>query len=128
MIIFDYIYYRITKAYFKWDGRTGFTGILLVSMMQVMTISAVIMFFIAKLYTVAETTPHKRTMVNVFLAFSILLTVLNYRHYNGRYNSLKRRWKEEADLQKFQRGILVVLGVALPWIIVVVIVANRTSK
>lgn len=35
---FDYIYFRITKAYFKWDGRTVATAIIAIMMTQILII------------------------------------------------------------------------------------------
>lgn len=41
---FDYIYYRITKTYFKWDGRTGATAIAAITMIQLFVLLNLFVF------------------------------------------------------------------------------------
>lgn len=39
---FDYVYYRTTQVYTKWDGNHGIRGVLLISLIQALIILGVI--------------------------------------------------------------------------------------
>ena len=86
---FDYIYYRIAKAYYKWDGRTGTTGIAAVTMIQMFLIidifALVSKFFFDKFFF----KPYVQQVSVVFILVIAIIFVLNYWKYNGSFNSLK---------------------------------------
>ena len=35
---FDYIFYKVTQFYFKWDGRRGITAIVAICMIELMVL------------------------------------------------------------------------------------------
>lgn len=51
-ILFDYIYYRLNKFYYKWDGENGTTSVIGLSMFQSMlignTITILLKIFLTK--------------------------------------------------------------------------------
>lgn len=116
MRMFKYIYYRINRFYFKWDGRRGATALVGLSFSQ---ISWVFVFFILlykfyfKNYQLADKEPGKF----VFYGISILLIYINYRLHDGRYNEYRRIWSSETKSQFYIRGFLVILYIVLPLIL-----------
>jgi len=110
----DYIYYRVTKAYMKWDGETGITGIMAVSLI-------VSMLFI-DLYGIIHLTfffdkygnQYKEAVKPVVVVLMLLIILIFYIRYRKRYNELKRKWMYETKNQKLTRGFLVILAILLP--------------
>lgn len=110
----DYIYYRVTKAYMKWDGETGITGIISVSLIVLMLIidlyGAIHLAFFFDTYGNQYKDAGKPIVV--FLLFSILL--IFYLRYRKRYGKLRSRWSNETKNQRLIRGILVIIAILLP--------------
>ena len=110
----DYIYYRVTKAYMKWDGETGITGIMAVSLI-------VSMLFI-DLYGIIHLTfffdrygnQDKDLGKPIILVLMLLITIMFYIRYRKRYKEMKSRWAFETKNQKLSRGFLVILAILLP--------------
>jgi len=110
----DYIYYRVTKAYMKWDGETGITGIMAVSLI-------VTMLFV-DLYGVIHLTfffekygnQYKDEAKTIGLVLMLLIILIFYIRYRKRYKELKRIWANETKNQKLSRGFLVILAILLP--------------
>lgn len=110
----DYIYYRVTKAYMKWDGETGITGIMAVSLI-------VSMLFI-DLYGIIHLTFFFEKYGNqdkdlgkpIILVLMLLITITFYIRYRKQYKELKRRWANETKDQRLIRGFLVILAILLP--------------
>jgi len=110
----DYIYYRVTKAYMKWDGETGITGIMAVSLI-------VSMLFI-DLYGVIHLTfffdnygnQYKDAGKPIVVVLMLLIILIFYIRYRKRYKELKRIWASETKKQKLSRGFLVILAILLP--------------
>jgi len=110
----DYIYYRVTKAYMKWDGETGITGIMAVSLI-------VSMLFI-DLYGVIHLTfffdnygnQYKDAGKPIVVVLMLLIILIFYIRYRKRYKELKRIWANETKKQKLSRGFLVILAILLP--------------
>jgi hypothetical protein len=122
---FGYIYYRINKAYFKWDGRAGFTSILGVSMIQFMWLFVLIVFVSKFYFLPGELEPYVKGIKYAALACLGVIILLNYITYNGKYNYYRSQWREEDRRQRITRGILIVLLMALPWILFPIIVNSR---
>ena len=114
MMYLDYIYYRVTKAYMKWDGETGITGIMAVSLI-------VTMLFV-DLYGVIHLTfffekygnQYKDEAKTIGLVLMLLIILIFYIRYRKRYKELKRIWANETKNQKLSRGFLVILAILLP--------------
>jgi large-conductance mechanosensitive channel len=121
MKIFDYIYYRMTKAYFKWDGRTGITAIIGISMIQTLIIGDITMLTIRLVFNRTETFPYSKLIAQLFGFIIVILIILNYIKYNGRYNELNARWKSETKQERLLKGLLVLGFLILPWIPIILI-------
>jgi hypothetical protein len=113
---FDYIYYRVTKAYFKWDGRTGATGLAAVTMIQVFLITDFAVILTRAFLDRYVFAPYANQIATLFFGIVVVLMILNYRRYVGRYSKLKIYWKEEQPNVRRMKGFLVVVSIILPWV------------
>jgi len=110
----DYIFYRVTKAYMKWDGESGMTGTF--------TVALIITFILLDVYAIIHFTIFFDTYGNQYkeigkpIVMGIMLTilVLCYIRYRKRYRILKKRWQNETKSQSFWRGVLVISVILLP--------------
>lgn len=112
---FDYIYFRITQAYFKWDGRTGATAIIAITMVQTLILSDVSLFILRLFYSRNET-KNFIFIQWVALIISFVLLIYNYQKYSGKYNKLRFYWKDETRRVRIGKGFLVIVSLILPWI------------
>lgn len=122
MKLFDYIFYRITKAYFKWDGRSGATGIAGVTMVQSFLLID-IFFFITKLLKVDNLTPYSKTITTVAAVLILGLFAFNFYKYRESYNKLRFLWKNESESKSTVGGVFVVFSILFP-IILLYIISN----
>lgn len=118
---FDYIYFRITQAYFKWDGRTGATALVAIMMVQTLTIGTPISFFIRLLYSREVTSQFGNMVKWIVVALSIGLFIYNYRKYNGTYNKFRLYWKNENKKTRFYKGVLIIICLILSWVPLILI-------
>jgi len=110
----DYIYYRVTKAYMKWDGETGITGI--------MSVSLIVSMLFIDLYGIIHLTfffdkygnQYKEAGKPIVVVLMLLITLIFYIRYRKQYKELKIKWKYETKNQKLIRGFLVILAILLP--------------
>src|SRR5688572_11591556 len=118
---FNYIYYRITKAYFKWDGRTGITGIVGITMIQVLLLMDMNAIFNVLFLSRNQTNDFVNFGKWVYLVLYFVLLGINYKKYSGQYNSFRAKWKEESKRQKVRKDVMVVLSLLVPWIPLILI-------
>jgi membrane protein YdbS with pleckstrin-like domain len=118
---FDYIYFRITQAFFKWDGRTGATGIIAITMVQLLLLMDFFVFIMRIFYDRNETKNHLFLGKFVILVLYAILFIYNYRKYNGKYNKLRFYWKDEPRRVRIYKGFLVIISLVLPWIPIILI-------
>lgn len=122
MKMFDYIFYKITKVYFKWDGRSGATGIAGVTIVQSLLLCDVF-FFITKIFKV-YLPPYSKTIIAIASVVILGLFVINFYRYRERYNKLRFLWKNESESKSTIGGILVVFSIFFPIILLYVISNN----
>lgn len=118
---FDYIYYRMTKAYFKWDGRMGATAMIGISMIQTLVIGDIIMVVVRLFFDREVTAPYAKNLAYLDCIIGVVFMIHNYRKYNGTYNKFKTYWKNESEKVRKWKGVLVVLSLILPWVPLILI-------
>lgn len=115
---FDYIYYRLIQFYFKWDGRNGITAVIGVSMIQCLILfdllSLIERFFYSKEQIVSTQNAKVIGYLAVFILFSLI--IYNYYKYKDKFNSYKRRWKDESRKTRKLKGVAVLACLILPWL------------
>lgn len=119
MVLFDYVFYRLNKFYFKWDGTNGSTSIIGVTSIQSILLIDLIVIS-------ARIIMGKENFKSSILVFEIIFVVLfvifciyNFLRYKDKYDFYKSKWEDETWSEQTIKGILVVLFLALPWIIII---------
>lgn len=121
MKMFDYIFYKITKAYFKLDGRSGATGIAGVTIVQGLLLFD-IFFFVLKLLKV-DLPFYSKTITAIASIVILILFALNFYRYSERYNKLRFLWKNESESKSAMGWILVFFLIFFP-IILLYLISN----
>lgn len=113
---FDYIYYRITQFYFKWDGRTGITAIVAICMIELMLLTDItlLVFRLVNGKNERQMYPGEKWL---FVAAYIGLFIYNYRKYNKTYTKYRQYWKDESRGKRIYKGLFVILSLVIPWIL-----------
>ena len=102
--IFDYIYYRLNKFYFKWDGENGSTSVIGLSMIQAMLIGNIFLIFLRCIFTKSEVQNHKHLLSSCVVLLFIGFVILNFILYKNKYFNLKKYWDNETIQQRKFRG------------------------
>ena len=122
---FDYIYYRITKAYFKWDGRKGITSIIAIAMIQMVIFLIIVALLSLMFYNTKEISTAPNTVKYVLVLPYFLFSYFAFRKYRNKYNKYKIHWGNETKSVKVFKGIGVVFSLILPWLVLILIIINR---
>lgn len=118
---FDYMYYRFTQAYFKWDGRTGATGIFAIVMIQILFIINLHACFNLFFLTRSQTQDYVSVLKLIYSLIFIFLCVVNFKKYDGRYNELRSKWKDETKSKRILKGIFIIFSLVFSWMPVILI-------
>lgn len=119
---FEYIYYRITKAYYKWDGDDGGTAIIGISMIQVVIILDFVLFLLRIFYDKSETSSLRNPLKWVFGILFVVAYFYNSRKHKNSYEKYKLYYSKETKKQKTLKGLLVIISMLLPWFIIYFII------
>lgn len=114
---FEYMFYRVAKAYSKWDIVHGSTGVAAVICCQLFLIIDIAAMFVYMLFDKPE-----RTIIFKYFSIGIIIMILILGRYNDKkfknlYWTLHKRWKDESKQQKIRNGIIVILAILLPVLI-----------
>lgn len=122
MKIFEYIYYRVNKFYFKWDGRNGHTSVIAVSMVQCLILNEVLAIILTSVVSDKLTKANSKPLAYFAVVIFFGLVLYNYKKFKNKYNFFKARWGSETKAQKIIRGFLVILALILPWITLMIFI------
>ena len=114
-IIFDYIFYRVAKFYYRRDGRLASTALISVTTTQVMPASAFIIFIQKCLYGREITASYSKLGAYLFVVVLLLAMFLNHLRYKDKYFRLRERWEHETKAQQRIRGVAVVIAIVMSW-------------
>lgn len=121
--IFDYIYYRANKLYYKWDGRNGARSTILITATQAVMVNN-LLFFV--LYHVLGSVELRALIESIKWGFVIgyfALLVFNLRKYKNKYPKFKYYWREESARTRVVKGVLSLIVVIIPWVIMMMMFA-----
>lgn len=112
---FDYVYYRLTKFYFKWDGSSGITALIAITMIQVCLIGDIIGLLIVLIFN------NRKELENYPIEYLVPILVIgflirNYFRFDGQYKYLRDYWSAEDDNIKLLKNLLVIISIILPWV------------
>lgn len=113
---FEYIYYRLTKAYLRWDGKDGSTAIVGITMIQLLLLTDFLSVTLRLFFSRNDLSKYPNTGKLIILAVFILLALYNLKRYNNKYEELESCWKSENRKKRIYKGILVILSLTIPWV------------
>lgn len=123
--IFDYAFYRMTKAYKKWDGYRGTTAIFGVSLIQSMLIIDAVLIIFLESFNKAERlsfSPYDKIFIVIIMS---TIMILNFKKYKGKYYFLDEKWKTETRTEKLTHGFLIILLIVIPLIFPIILVCLK---
>jgi len=116
----DYVYYRLCKLYYRYDGSTGVHAMLIITLTEGVLLLDVILFFTHYFYTLTQV----QTLKNggyVLVALSIVpLALYNYLNYikpAKKFDKLNNILRNEAKKSKIINGFSVLVFLLSPWIV-----------
>lgn len=109
MTLFDYMFYRIAKFYYRWDRKTAVTAIIGLSFVQGCALGFVQSLIFRTYFSRQETAPYSKAFGAVGVATLVVLIILNTWRYSNRYVPLRERWQQEAPGPRFLKGVGVLL-------------------
>jgi hypothetical protein len=115
--VFEYTYYRITKAYLKWDGNEGYTAIWAISMVQALLICDFLIVILRIFYEWSGIMGYAKIGGIIGGGLVVVFGVLNLFKYKNKFNDYKIRWEKETIFQRRFRGILIIMFLIVPWVI-----------
>ena len=120
MEIFDNIFYRVAKFYYKRDGSSAFRAIGIVSYMQAAVVVDIFLFIRVLFLRHLDFQPYLKYGRTIAIVLALVVMTLNYFYFKDKYWRLSDRWREQEienpSLRKM-RGLLVVLGIVLPFVL-----------
>jgi hypothetical protein len=133
MNVFDYIFYRIAKFYYKKDGLDAHGAIVILSVIQGILVIDILNILLRSFFSLNEIANYKLPIPisRIGIGLGIILMVLNYFRYKRQYWRLSERWRDkETTMQRKMRGWLVLLAAVSPLIIMVLLgtVFGRHSR
>ena len=120
MRLFEYVFYRIAKFYFKRDGSSAFRTICIISFSQGALLAD--FFLIVRLLFLQQSdlagyVKYSRT---IGIVLALMLMGVNYLFFKNKYWKLSDRWREaeskDPTLRK-GRGLLVIAITILPFVL-----------
>lgn len=115
---FNYIFYRLTQFYYKWDGRNGITAILGISMIQCLLLFDLFLTLERILYSKKEIFDKgdAQTIGYIAVISFLIFAVYNLKKYHDKFIFYKNIWKNESLQERRKKGFLVILCLVTPWL------------
>lgn len=112
MKYFDYIYYRIARVFYKWDGAFGARAKGIISLLGAAVICYPILTLVVTLIRRPGTfsQSEKDILLNVGLACLTVITICSYIRYGEkRFRSLQDRYSHEDPTRKKIYGWMIII-------------------
>lgn len=122
---FDYIYYRMTELYFKWDGRKGITSIIAIVMIKMVLFMITAVILSLTFYTTEEISNVPKVFKYAIVLPYLYFSYFTFKKHENSFNRCKNHWKNETKLLRIVKGIIVFLSFAIPWLIFILIIVKR---
>jgi len=119
--LFDYIYYRFYKAFFKWDGEDGHRAILAVTLAQVLIIAVILLAIFVFFWGRAILFPYSKLIGMSGVALVFILMFVNGKVYDGKFSEFDNRWRDESEDKRILKGLMILIVIILPFIALFII-------
>lgn len=114
MRLFDYIYYRFAKAYYKWDGESGITGIMAVALFVSLILIDILGIIYFNAFSLEFRLENKENAKIVAILLVTGVIFLSLRRYKNKLPLFEKEWGNEERGKKIRNGILIILLMLLP--------------
>ena len=122
MVIFDYIFFRVAKYFFKKDGSNAQRAFAVVTIVQTLLIGE-LFFTLDRYLLVTKISGDTAKFVGIVIAGILLF--LNHLRYQGKYFSYRVRWVENENLRAYiVKGFLVIAAILLPCFMMLLMTDN----
>jgi len=113
LILFDYLYYRLGRLYFKTEGKGTLLPVYIVALSQLLIFMDIYFCIHSLIYGVSSDRnfvhQHFQLIVTFDIITFILLTIGNYRKYKNKYELFLEKWQGESRPLRIVRGIIIFL-------------------
>jgi hypothetical protein len=117
---FDYVYYRISKLYLKYDKGRGVYGYLYILMTEGILLMD-LLIFLERFFFTTQQIQGSKTIGPIIATISILpFGVFNYVKYilpKGKYEQFDNYWKNEPKAKRIIKGFLIFISLIIPWLL-----------
>ena len=112
--IFDYVFYRLAKFYYRWDRSSAITAIIGLSFVQNLYVGFKSMIIIKSYYSRIETSAYSKRYALIGSLLLIATIIANFIKYNKTYPAFRERWLDESRLKSLIKGVCVLFFILLP--------------
>jgi hypothetical protein len=116
MKIFDYLFFRVAKAYYKWDKSEANTAVIAISFTQFLILFTIPVAVSRCFYTRTELAPNAKHYAYVGAGILVILILVNSYRYNNKYNFYLKRWSDQSKNIKFLGGVFTLAMLLVPLI------------
>jgi hypothetical protein len=118
MNLFEYIFYRIAKFFYRGDGSAAIRAVAILSLVQILLV--VDFFLLIRILSLQQSDVQGYAKFGRLFGgiIALVIVTLNTFHFRGKYWRLADRWRqaeEENPNLHGLRGWLVILAVILPF-------------
>ena len=116
---FDYMFYRLAKAYHKWDGHENTTAFIGLGFVQGTLLIDLLLFSWSFFFDRNQMKVYRDQIKIVAIVILAFFMILSYTRYKNMYADLDAKWGNEEKGVRFYKGILVVVALSLPIVILI---------
>jgi len=113
----DYMFYRIAKAYYKWDSQEAITAIFTISIFYCFLICFPAVLITRYYFGRSFLTENANIAKPILIIVALFFLLLNFFRYRGKFDILSDKYKNETVRKRTLKGILVLLALLVPIIV-----------
>jgi len=120
MNLLNYIYYRVAKTYYRWDGESGITGVMAVALFVSLVLIDILGIIYLNAFSNEFRLENKENAKFVGFILTTGIIILSLKKYKNKFSFFEKKWGNEERNKKIRNGVLIVLLLLLPIVIPVV--------
>ncbi|HBF88766.1 MAG TPA: hypothetical protein DDX39_09005 [Bacteroidales bacterium] len=108
------MFYRVAKAYMKFDGKNAITAVISVTLFEIMSLMSLVLFFENILLNTALGEHATKIPIWILIPFAIGILIFNYLKFKNKYDEYDKKWGNEYKRIKRVKGVFVVILLVAP--------------
>jgi hypothetical protein len=113
---FDYIFYRVCKAYEKRSKTKEVYGVTIISLTLTILLIDIIFILSKIIIPFSRYKIYSQRYEYVFITFLIIIGLFSYFRYIRKFEILDGYWKNEVKNSRILKGYVVLISLIAPWI------------